>query len=158
MSSPGLESGSLFVIEVLSARLEFISLLLLSGTSTVRNFAKSALVLTIGQNLLSAKMLLLESPHALLILLLLASHFSLFDLHLALVHDLLALVCVHSLKVVGLDAMRCQHGLLRCGVLRHEVVVVGVVHIGGCLQLLVRGLGSISVALLLSELHVSILD
>ena len=158
MSSPGFESGRLFVIEVLSACLEFISLLLLSGTSTVCNLAKSTLVLTISQNLLSAKMLLLESPHALLILLLLASHFSLFDLHLALIHNLLALVSVHSLKVVRLDAMRCQHRLLRCGVLSHEIVVVSVVHIRGCLQLLILGLSSISVALLLCELHVSILD
>ena len=115
-------------------------------------------MLTVGQYLLSTEVLLLHGPHLLLILLLLFRHLSLLHLQCALIHDLLSLASVHALEMVGLDAVRRQHGLLCCGVLSHEVVGVGVSNISGRLKLLVRGLRSISIALFLGELHVSILD
>ena len=115
-------------------------------------------MLTVGQYLLSTEVLLLHGPHLLLILLLLFRHFSLLHLHCALIHDLLSLASVHALEMVGLDAVRRQHGLLCCGVLSHEVVGVGVSNISGSLKLLVSSLRSISIALLLGKLHVRILD
>ena len=128
------------------------------STSTIGNVAQLALVLAVGQNLLPPQVLLLHRPHALLVRLLLAKHLGLLDLHLTLIHDLLSLSSIHSLKVVWLDTVRCQHGLLSGGVLRHEVVIVGVVHVCRCLQLLIVALRDVSIALLLRKLHVSILD
>ena len=115
-------------------------------------------MLTVGQYLLSTEVLLLHRPHALLILLLLFSHLSLLHLHCALIHDLLSLASVHTLEVVRLDTVWCKHGLLCLRVLSHEVMGVCVSNISCRLKLLVFGLRSISVALLLSELHVRILD
>ena len=107
--SSGLECGWLLVVEVGHARLELIPLLFLGGASASSHLSQLALVLAIGQNLLATQVLLLERPHALLVLLLLASHLGFLDLKLALVEDGLLLLLVHSLEVVGLDTVWRQH-------------------------------------------------
>lgn len=150
--SLGLEGRGLLVVRVGDARLEFISLLLLGGSRAVCNLSKFALVLAVGKHLLSAQAFLLKSPEALLILLLLFGHLSFLHLHLALVHNLRPLLHVHALEMVRLDAVGSEHGLLRGRVLRHEVVIVSVVNVSARLELLVRTLRVISVALLLRKL------
>lgn len=156
--SLGLEGGRLLVVEVLSASLEFVALLLLHGASASSHFSQLALVLTVGKHLLSAQVLLLHGPLALFLLLLLLHHFCLPHLQASLVHDFGCFLGVESLEVVGSDAVLRKHALFAGRVLSHEVVVVCTVHISGSLELLVLGLGQVSVALLLSELHVGILD
>ena len=104
-------------------------------------------MLAIGKDLLAAQVLLLLSPEAVGILLVLAGHLGLTDLHVALVHDIGRLLCIKALEVVRLDAMRGQHGLLSCRVFGHEVVSISIVNISASLKLFIGTLGGISVAL-----------
>ena len=156
--SARLESGRLLIVQVFCPCLELITLLLLSRAHACRDLTELALVLAISKDLLPAHVLLLLGPHTLSILLLLLGHLCLSHLHLTLVHDGSFLTFVHALEVVRLDSVGGEHRCLSCRVLSHEIMVVSVVHIGGGLQLLVVALGKVSIALLLCELHVSILD
>ena len=115
-------------------------------------------MLAVSKDLLSAKVLLLHGPLALLILLLLFHHVSLSQLHVPLIHHLVGLLSIEALKVVWDDTVSGEHALSGGWVLSHEVVVVGEVDISGSLQLLVVALCVVSVALLLGKLHVGILD
>lgn len=107
--SLGLESRSPLIVEISSTRLIFISLLLLSRPCPIGNISQSTLVLAVGEDLLSAQVLLLLSPKPLRFLLLLFRHFSLAHLHLTLVHDLASLLCVETLEMVRLHSVRSQH-------------------------------------------------
>ena len=112
----------------------------------------------VSEHLLAAEVLLLHGPHALLIEELLLGHLGLTHLHLALVHDVSLLLGIHTLEVVGLDAVGGEHRLLRGGVLSHEVMVVSMINISSSLELLVCALRNITIPLLLRELHVSVLN
>ena len=92
---------------IFNASFEFVSLLFLSGSSTIGNISELAFVLTIGEDLLAAQVLLLLSEQTFGICLLFTRHLSLTHLHLAFIHNSLLLLSVHALEVVGLDAMRC---------------------------------------------------
>ena len=63
-------------------------------------------MLAIGKDLLAAQVLLLLGPEAVGVLLVLAGHLGLADLHVALVHDVGRLLCIKALEVVRLDAVR----------------------------------------------------
>ena len=94
---------------VLYTRFEFISLLFLRGASAVCNIPQAALVLAIGKDLLTTKVLLLLGPHTLGIFLILFSHLCLSHLHVTLVHHGSRLLGVEALEMVWLDAMWRQH-------------------------------------------------
>ena len=92
---------------IFNASFEFVSLLFLSGSSTIGNFSELAFVLAICEDLLAAQVLLLLSEQTVGICLLFTHHLGLTQLHLALIHNSLLLLSVHALEVVGLNTMRC---------------------------------------------------
>ena len=69
------------------------------------DLAQAALVGASGEYLLSTQMLLLHSPHLVLILVLFFGHCCFFQLHVSLVQDLLPLLGIHTLKVVWFDSV-----------------------------------------------------
>ena len=156
--SLGLECWRLFIVKVLCACLEFCILSLLSRASPRSNFSELALVLAISKDLLSTKVLLLESPQALSLLLLFLCHFSLTHLHLSLEHHLIFLLRCEALESVWLDTVIRKHRLLSGWILSHEVMSIGVVDISGGLELLVGSLCDLFVTLLLGQLSVGILN
>ena len=140
---------SLLIIRVCKLLVMLGLLLLLSGAVTAGDLTGTFFHGTVVKNLLTSKLFLLECPKALLFFNHCAAHLSLTDLLGALMHNIITLVLVQALEVVGLHAVRSQHGLLSGGVLSHEVVVKGVV-------LLV--LGSILVRLPVSLVTVTLLS
>ena len=86
-------------------------------------------MLAVSEDLLSTKVLLLESPKSLSLLLLLLCHLCLAHLHLSFEHDLVLLLGSEALEGVWLDAVRSEHRPLSCRVLSHEVVRVRVIDI-----------------------------
>ena len=113
-------------------------------------------MLTIGEDLLAAQVLLLLCPESVGVLFVLAGHLSLANLHVALVHHVSRLLSIEALEVVWFHAMWCQHGLLGRWVFSHEVVSICIVNICRRLKLFIGTLGSISVALFLGQLCVGI--
>ena len=156
--SLGLECWCLLIVKVLCACLEFCILSLLSRASPRSILSELTLVLAIGQDLLSTKVLLLEGPQALSLFLLFLCHFSLTHLHLSLEHHLIFLLRCEALESVWLDTVVCKHRLFSGWVLSHEVMSIGVVDISGGLELLVGSLCGLFVTLLLGQLGVGILD
>jgi hypothetical protein len=69
------------------------------------NFTESPFVSTIGEYLLAAQMLLLQSPQAIFILSLFLCHLGFLQLEVSLIENLLLLLSVHTFKVVRLDSM-----------------------------------------------------
>ena len=121
------------------------------------DLAQASLVGASGEYLLSSQMLLLHSPHLVLVLVLFFSHCCFFHLHVSLVHDLLPLLGIHTLKVVWFDSVGSKSGNFSLWVLSHKVVIVGMIDIGLSLELFVGTLSIVSVALLLSHLSICIL-
>jgi hypothetical protein len=99
----------------------FSLLLLLGWAVSVRNLAGRLFHGAVCEHLLPAQSFLLQRPESLFLLLCLLGHLVLPNLLRALVQNCLLLLCTEALEVVGLHAMRRQHRLLRCGILRHEV-------------------------------------
>ena len=66
-------------------------------------------MLAIGQDLLSTKVLLLESPQSLSLLLLLLCHLCLAHLHLSFEHDLVLLLGSEAFEGVWLDTVSGEH-------------------------------------------------
>ena len=154
--SLGLECWRLLIVKVLCACLEFCILSLLSRASPRSNFSELTLVLAISQNLLSTKVLLLEGPQALGLLLLFLCHFSLTHLHLSLEHYLIFLLRCEALESVWLDTVICKHRFLGVRVLSHEVVIKSVVHVMLGLIKLIHSLLHVHVSLLLCHLIILI--
>jgi len=100
-------------------------LLGLSGTSGHIDFSQLALHLLVADDLQAAHVFLLHGPETLFFFFHVSEHFLFLHLLLALVKNGLLLLLVHSLEMVGLDAVRGQHAHFSLRVFRHEVVVQG---------------------------------
>ena len=133
-----------------------VLLLLLSGTGTNGDLTLLLLQLTIGEDLLSAKVLLLEGPQSLFFLLCVLEHLGFLHLESSLMHDRILLLLGESLEVVRLDTVGGQHGLLSGWVLSHEIVVEGKVLLVASLVLHLGLVGGLSISLFLGELEVGV--
>ena len=106
-SSLRLKCRGPLIVVIFNASFMFVPLLLLSRPSTIGNISELAFVLAIGEDLLTAQVLLLLGPQAISILLMFAGHLSFTHLHLAFIHNSRHLLLVHAFEVVGLNTMRC---------------------------------------------------
>lgn len=131
-------------------------LLLLSGLDSLGNHSLLPLHFAVGKDLLSSKMLLLQSPQLFLFSLCFLQHFLFVQLLVSFVQDCLPLLLVKALEVVGLDSVGSQHRLLSGWVLGHEVVVLSEVNLVSGLEQFIAAVFVVGVTLVLSHLGVGI--